>query len=80
MISSANNPKRHPSNLNFELNLRTYIGGNTFTGQRAWEYPKAPEKFDAVALDKPTFGHAHKMQVKSTQLNARFKSQSKFDG
>ena len=63
MISSANNAHRHPSNLNFELNLRTYLGSRSFTSQKAWEYPRAPS-IDPVAIDKPSFGYAHQLQAR----------------
>ena len=67
MISSANNARRHPSNLNFELNLRTYLGSRSFTSQKAWEYPRAPS-IDPVAIDKPSFGHAHQLPRPGTSV------------
>ena len=67
LIASANQANRHPTNLNFELNLRTYVRSSTFLGQQAWEYPKAPS-VDPVAVDKPAFGHAHQLRHQGSML------------
>ena len=48
--------------MNFELNLRTYLGSRSFTSQKAWEYPRAPT-IDPVAIDKPPFGYAHQLKA-----------------
>jgi len=39
LIKSANTANRHPSQLNFELNLRTYTNNLTFKGAEPWQYP-----------------------------------------
>ena len=55
---------RHPSVLNFELNLRTYRNKTKFFGQTAWEYPQAKKYYDPLQLDKPTFGHTRHLSKK----------------
>ena len=62
--STSTNPTRHPANLNFELNLRTYRNNTKFVSQQAWEYPQAKKRYDPVQLDKPAFGHAHQLSKK----------------
>ncbi len=39
LIKSTKNANRHPSNLNFELNLRTYEKGTKFLTDNAFQYP-----------------------------------------
>lgn len=58
------NPSRHPTNLNFELNLRTYRNNTKFMSQEPWEFPQAKKHYDPLQLDKPTFGHAHQLTKK----------------
>lgn len=61
LIKSVNqDSRRHPTSLNFELNLRTYTSGTTFKVHKAWEYPCAPVT-DPIGLDKPSFGHSHEL-------------------
>lgn len=64
LIKTSTTPHRHPQNLNFELNLRTYRNKTKFFGQTAWEYPQAKKYYDPVQLDKPTFGHTHQLSKK----------------
>lgn len=46
--NTSTNPARHPTNLNFELNLRTYRNSTKFVSQHAWEYPQAMKRYDPV--------------------------------
>ena len=59
MIASTKSAKRHPSQLNFELNLRTYMKKGTFKAPEPFFYPQAKEAYDAVGLDKTTFKYTH---------------------
>ena len=68
LIQSTNRPDKHPSQLNFELNLRTYRYDSSFKGPEPWQYPQANEYYDSVAVDKPTFGHAHQLNKTSGLL------------
>jgi len=71
LIKSSSQAHRHVSNLNFELNLRTYRIGTNFTAQEPWVYPKANDYYDPVALDKPTFGHTMQLTKSSKVVNMR---------
>ena len=71
LIKTANNANRHPSQLNFELNLRTYRNNLTFKGTEPWQYPQAKLYYDPVSVDKPAFGHAHQLTKTSKIVDAK---------
>ena len=61
LIASTTQAARHPTQLNFELNLRTYRNESKFKGNSAWQYPPTKEHYDPVGLDKPSFGHTFEL-------------------
>ena len=61
LIASTTKSGRHPTQLNFELNLRTYRNKSNFKGSTAWQYPANKDYYDPVALDKPSFGHTFEL-------------------
>ena len=78
LISSMHHAGRHPSQLNFELNLRTYASSSKFTGQKPWEYPQSKGKgnYDPVGIDKGSFGHTQDLTSKLQMLMTKRRSKN----